>query len=43
MNVSEVAYEVGFNEMKYFRKIFHKQYQCSPSEYRDNNVEGSEH
>lgn len=40
--VSEVAYEVGFNEMKYFRKIFYNQYHCSPSEYRENILVGSE-
>lgn len=33
LNVSEVAYQVGFKEPKYFSKVFHKEYGCSPSEY----------
>ena len=36
--VSEVAYEVGFNDMKNFRKVFQKQYNCSPTEFRKNNM-----
>ena len=33
LNVSEVAYRVGFNEPKYFSKVFQKEYGCNPSEY----------
>ena len=33
--VSEIAYEVGFNDMKHFRQVFHKQFNCSPSEFRE--------
>ena len=36
--VSEVAYEVGFNDLKNFREVFHKQFNCSPSEFRNNSV-----
>jgi AraC-like DNA-binding protein len=36
--VSEVAYEVGFNDMKNFRQVFHKQFKCSPTEFRKNNL-----
>lgn len=36
--VSEVAYEVGFNDMKNFRQVFHKHFNCTPSEYRDKSV-----
>lgn len=32
--ISEIAYEVGFNDVKYFRKSFQKQFGKSPSEYR---------
>ncbi len=34
-SISEIAYEVGFNDVKYFRKSFQKQFGKSPSEYRD--------
>lgn len=33
--VSEIAYEVGFNDVKHFRTVFQKQYKCSPSKYRE--------
>ena len=33
--VSEIAYEVGFNDMKHFRQVFHKQFNCSPTEFRE--------
>jgi YesN/AraC family two-component response regulator len=32
--VTEIAYEVGFNDVKHFRTVFQKQFGCSPSEYR---------
>lgn len=31
MNISEIAYEVGFNDPKYFTRCFTKRYQTSPS------------
>ncbi len=34
MNVSEIAYAVGFNDLKYFRNCFRKLYDRSPTEYR---------
>lgn len=39
--VSEIAYEVGLNDMKHFRQVFHKQFNCSPSEFREKNNSGS--
>ncbi|MEM0992490.1 MAG: two-component regulator propeller domain-containing protein [Bacteroidota bacterium] len=36
LNVSEIAYQVGFKDPKYFRKCFKDQFSTSPSEYRDN-------
>lgn len=31
MNISEIAYEVGFNDSKYFTRCFTKQYNTTPS------------
>ena len=33
LNVSEVAYKVGFKDTRYFSKCFQKQYHMTPSEY----------
>ncbi len=33
-NISEVAYAVGFNDPKYFSRIFKKQFGKSPSDYQ---------
>jgi DNA-binding response OmpR family regulator len=32
--VTEIAYEVGFNDIKHFRTVFQKQFGCAPTEYR---------
>jgi signal transduction histidine kinase/ligand-binding sensor domain-containing protein/DNA-binding response OmpR family regulator len=37
MNVSEIAYQVGFNDALYFSKCFKKQFGTSPSLYFQNN------
>jgi AraC-like DNA-binding protein len=34
LTVSEVAYEIGFSDPGYFGKVFAKEYNMSPSEYR---------
>jgi signal transduction histidine kinase/DNA-binding response OmpR family regulator/streptogramin lyase len=33
--ITEIAYEVGFNDVKHFRSVFQKQFSCSPSGYRE--------
>lgn len=33
MNISEIAYEVGFNDPKYFTRCFTKEFGMSPSSY----------
>jgi DNA-binding response OmpR family regulator len=39
LNISEVAYSVGFNDPKYFSRCFRKYFGKSPSEYvRDNSL-----
>ncbi|RRN77705.1 DNA-binding response regulator [Pseudoxanthomonas sp. SGD-10] len=39
LNISEVAYSVGFNDRKYFSKEFKKQFGKSPSEFLDEEGE----
>lgn len=34
LNISEIAFDLGFNDQKYFRKAFKKQFKMVPSEYR---------
>lgn len=34
MGVAEIAYEVGFNDLKYFRRCFKKTFEVTPSEFR---------
>lgn len=41
MNVSEVAYAVGFSERKYFSREFKKQFGHNPSEEAANSYEGN--
>lgn len=36
IKLSAVAYSVGFNDYKYFKKSFTQQYGVSPKEYREN-------
>lgn len=35
LNLSQIAYEVGFNDYKYFKTSFKKQFKCLPSKYSD--------
>ncbi|GAA4455226.1 two-component regulator propeller domain-containing protein [Nibrella saemangeumensis] len=40
IKLSQVAYEVGFNDYKHFRKSFQQQFGCLPSDYRAKILEG---
>lgn len=35
LNISEIAYMVGFKDPKYFSKCFVQQFDVNPSEYKD--------
>ncbi|MFD1616290.1 two-component regulator propeller domain-containing protein [Gelatiniphilus marinus] len=37
MNISEIAFDLGFNDLKHFRKSFKKLFNVLPSQYRDNH------
>ncbi|WP_461533163.1 hybrid sensor histidine kinase/response regulator transcription factor [Sinomicrobium sp.] len=41
MNISQIAYEVGFNDLKYFRKCFKELFKVNPSEYKKKDVKTS--
>lgn len=34
LNVTEICYDVGFNDLSSFSKAFTRKYQCSPSNYK---------
>ncbi len=34
LNLNQIAYEVGFNDYKYFKNSFKKQFNCVPSKYK---------
>ena len=35
LNMNQIAYEVGFNDYKYFKTSFKKQFDCLPSQYKE--------
>jgi AraC-like DNA-binding protein len=35
LNMNQIAYEVGFNDYKYFKVSFKKQFNCLPSQYKE--------
>jgi two-component system, sensor histidine kinase ChiS len=36
-SVSEICFNLGFNDHAYFSRAFKKQFGCSPSEYKNGN------
>ena len=36
-NISEIAYSVGFSDVSYFSKCFKEMYQCTPTDFMENN------
>ena len=41
MNISEIAYEVGFNDPKYFTRCFTREFNATPSELHRKNMDKS--
>jgi len=37
MNISEIAYEIGYNSTSYFGKRFKEKFGVVPSEYKKGN------
>jgi AraC-like DNA-binding protein len=42
MNISEIAFQLGFQNVSSFGKIFRKHYQMSPREYLKSTVEAKQ-
>lgn len=42
LNLSQISYEVGFNDYKYFKTSFRKQFKCLPSKYCELYKTGSQ-
>lgn len=42
LTISEVAFQCGFNDPKYFSRVFRKYYGMSPSEYVQTNLESTQ-
>lgn len=38
LNLNQIAFEVGFNDYKYFKTSFKKQFNCLPSKYKEQMI-----
>lgn len=36
MNIAEISFKCGFNNLSYFNRVFKKKYSCTPRQFRDN-------
>ncbi len=36
MNIAEISFKCGFNNLSYFNRVFKKKYACTPREFREN-------
>ena len=39
LNISEIAFDSGFENVSHFSRIFKKKYNCSPLQYRKSQIE----
>lgn len=39
LNISEISFKCGFNNLSYFNRAFKKKYVCTPKEFRENYTE----
>lgn len=42
LTISEITYDVGFNDPRYFSKLFKNEFKVLPSKYKENNTLNSE-
>jgi len=38
LNISEVAYKIGYKDVKYFRKCFKDHFEMTPTEFKQSDV-----
>lgn len=43
LSISEIAYQTGFNNLKFFRKYFKETFGVLPSEYQEKDVKHNKH
>lgn len=39
LSISEIAYNTGYSNISHFNRIFKKEFEMSPSEFREKNIE----
>lgn len=38
MNIAEISFKCGFNNLSYFNRVFKKKYACTPRQFRENYI-----